>query len=207
MNMHLMDCLPLKTKSEENSSSISSCTQKIGVVWMTINGAISHPTIAFSETRKWSDYPPTKHTDNRSLMQKREKYSCASAPLSSAERLKVNIWKYEASIYVCVCVSLSICLSPCMLPNDKTGTQSSRWAYSHLRTLWWGSRFGSGRAGGLIRSLGNNKNLSCTKDSTEREKELSFRDKTAASVFSVCSVQLRPMHCGKFKINRNTQFS
>lgn len=108
-----------------------------------------------------------------------------------------------------VCVFVSICLLPRVLPNDKTGTQSSRWAYSHLRTLRCGSRFGSGRAGGLIRSLGNNKNLSCTKDSAEREreKELSFRDKTAASVFAVCSVQLRPMHCQKLKINTNAHFS
>lgn len=34
----------------------------------------------------------------------------------------------------------------------------------------------------------------------EREKELSFRDKSAASVFSVCSTQLRlphSLHCGE----------
>lgn len=131
MNMHLMDCLPLKTKSEENSSSISSCTQKIGVVWMTINGAISHPTIAFSETRKWSDYPPTKHTDNRSLMQKWEKYSCASAPLSSAERLKVNIWKYEASICVCVflfpSVSRPVCFQMIKRAHRAAGEPTPTW--------------------------------------------------------------------------------
>lgn len=145
--------------------------------------------MAFGETCKWSNYPATKHTDNSApfffhLIPAAVYWDCSEIlQLSSAQRLKVNIWKYESSVCVCVrvCMSsyvyvcVSICLSPCVLPSDKMGTQSSRWAYSHLRTLRWGSRFGSGSAGGLIRSLGSNINLSCTKDSAEREGALISR--------------------------------
>lgn len=85
---------------------------------MTISGGISHPAT------EWSDYPPPSHTDKQVADARMRKiFMCQCAiflftsdlpypetigeipQLSSAERLKVNIWKYEASM--CVCVSLS----------------------------------------------------------------------------------------------------
>ena len=77
----------------------------------------------------------------------------------------MEIW--SLIVYVCVSLFLSLPFSLCILMIKRAQT-SSRWAYSHPRILWWGSRFGWGRSRRPYQKPGEQqqqqqKNLSCTK--------------------------------------------
>ena len=91
----------------------------------------------------------------------------------------MEIW--SLTVYVCVCLSLSLPIS--LFLNDKMGTDSSRWAYSHPRILRWGSRFGWGRSRRPYQKPGEQqqqqkKKPQLHKRTPQSEKKLSFKAKT-----------------------------
>lgn len=104
--------------------------------------------------------------------------------VSSMERLEVNIWKYEAPLCVCVSLSLSlhvyVCVCVCF--------QMIKWGHRAAGepTPTWGPcgevpDLAKEEQEALSKAPGTTK-TSAAQRTPQREKKLSFKDKTAASV-------------------------